>query len=153
MLYYVIFLPSIVTVVRFEPTTFSSCAQCTISQKCFISKFTSLFDEQLPGKGLFRGSWLPNTVLPRTEDDDSAKIFEGGNIRIKPVEPMRRWNLKFKGEVEKCSDSKMEVNKSELSSRMGGQKSVTWTLIVYLSPDINLLGSESMIRLRRKLSV
>ena len=73
-----------------------------------------MLNEQLPDKGLFRGSWLPNTVLPRTEDDDSAKIFEGGNIRIKPVEPMRRWNLKFKGEVEKCSDSKKEVKINNL---------------------------------------
>jgi len=58
---------------------------------------------QLPHRGLYRGSWLPKTGLSRSDDET---VFEGGNIRLKPVEPMRRWNLKFKGEVEKVEQSK-----------------------------------------------
>ena len=63
------------------------------------------FHYQLPDTGLFRGSWLPDTILDRSEDDE---IFEGGGIRLKPVEPMRTWNLKFEGEVVKV-DARSEV--------------------------------------------
>jgi hypothetical protein len=51
--------------------------------------------------------------LPRSEKEEFTKNFEGGEIRIKPVEAMRRWNLQFKGQVERCTD---ENDTSEVSS-------------------------------------
>jgi hypothetical protein len=57
--------------------------------------------------------------LDRGGDD----VFEGGKIRIRPVEPMRRWKLQFKGEVEKCSadNGKTEVRLATTLARARGE--------------------------------
>lgn len=49
----------------------------------------------IPGKGLWKGSWLPNTTLNR----DNEETFSGGGIELTPTEAMRSWNVCFNGNV------------------------------------------------------
>ena len=67
-----------------------------------------LFKIQLPGLGMYRGTWLPNTDIKADKDD----AFCGSGINIAPVEPMRSWSLDFDGPVRKVTnDGNGEVSK------------------------------------------
>ncbi|TRY62049.1 hypothetical protein TCAL_16245 [Tigriopus californicus] len=63
-------------------------------------KCNSVLYLRLAGKGLFRGPWLPDTSVAADKDD----AWESQGLKFHPVEPLRRWSIKFEGKVNKVSD-------------------------------------------------
>ena len=56
---------------------------------------------KIPNLGFFRGTWLPDTVFDASDEGS----FSGQNgMSMRPVEPMRSWQLRFKGEASRVSD-------------------------------------------------
>jgi hypothetical protein len=66
----------------------------------------------LPEIGLLELPSLPDTSLRRT-DEDSKKQFGASGLTIEPLEPMKRWRIRYEGELRLNGDEK-QIFKAKL---------------------------------------
>jgi len=72
---------------------------------------------QLPELGLLELPSVPDTNLERTDEDKKGQ-FGAGGLTIEPVEPMKKWRIRFEG--------KLRLNRDE-SQLMDAKLTVDWT--------------------------
>lgn len=62
-------------------------------------KCNSVLYLKLAGLGLFRGTWLPDTSV----DSDKENAWDSKGLKLKLLEPLRRWSIQFEGPVHDVS--------------------------------------------------